>query len=159
MPSFLNDLALRDIKALVAKHPSLIVVDPSKLNSAETLKLRQQLSGAGARMKMAKVSLIKRALPAAAAAMVEGRTPIALVSAPDMLTAAKILAELAKDEKLALKGGLMDGKVIDTATVKKLASLPSQQVLRGMLVNVLAAPLVGLARVVAEIEKKLKPAA
>ena len=48
----------------------------------------------------------------------------------------------------------MDGQAIDAAGIKKLASMPSKQTLRGMLVNVLAAPIVGFARVIAEIEKK-----
>jgi large subunit ribosomal protein L10 len=154
MPSFINELSLRDLQTHVKANASLIIVDPSKLKSDDTLKLRKSLSDAGAKMKVGKVSLIKRAVPESAAKMVEGRTPIGLVSAKDMLAAAKVLADLEKEEKLAVRGGFMDGQLLDAAQVKKLATMPSQQTLRGMLVNVLAAPIVGLARVVAEIAKK-----
>jgi large subunit ribosomal protein L10 len=71
-----------------------------------------------------------------------------------MLSAAKVVAELAKEDKITLKGGVMDGKVVDTASLKRLAELPDQLTLRGMLVNILAAPLAGMARVIAEIHKK-----
>ncbi len=158
MPSFINELSLRDLQGLVKANPSLIIVDPSKLKSEDTLKLRKNLSAAGAKMRIAKVSLIKRAVPESAAKMVEGKTPIGLVSAKDMLAAAKILADVEKEDKLAVRGGFMDGQLLAAADVKKLASMPSQQVLRGMLVNVLAAPLVGLARVIAEIKKKKEAA-
>src|SRR3954469_13767958 len=136
MPSFLNELSLKDLQGLVSSNPSLIIVDPSKLNSGDTLKLRKSLSEAGAKMKVAKVSLIKRAVPEGAAKMVEGKSSIALVSAKDMLAAAKVLADLEKEEKLSVRGGFMDGQLLDAGQVKKLASMPSKQVLRGMLVNV-----------------------
>ena len=158
MPSFINELSLKDIQGHVKANASLIIVDPSKLNSGDTLKLRRNLADAGAKMKVAKVSLIRRAVPEGAVKMLDGRTPVALVSAKDMLAAAKVLADLEKEEKLSVRGGIMDGELLDAASVKKLAAMPDKQTLRGMLVNVLAAPLVGLARVVAEIAKKKQAA-
>lgn len=157
MPSFINDLMLTEMKTLVDANPSFIVVEPSKLNSADTLKLRKDLRGVGAKMKMAKVSIIQRVVPQAAVKMVEGKGSIALVLATDMVGAAKLLAGLAKEDKVVLKGGLMDGLALDTAGVKRISELPSKQTLLGMLVNVLAAPLTGLARVIDEIRKKNDP--
>jgi large subunit ribosomal protein L10 len=158
MPSFINDLALKDLKSMVAKTSSLILVDPSKLNAADSLKLRRNLHDVGAKMKVAKVSLIKRAVPDSAAKMVEGKTPIALVTTKDMLGAAKILADLEKEEKISLRGGLMDGQLLDPASVKKLASLPSKDQLRGMLVSLLASPMSRLARVLGMVAEKKKAA-
>ena len=66
MPSFINSALLVDAKALVAASPSFIVFDPSKLKSHEQLKLRKSLSGAGAKMRVTKVSLARIAFPAAA---------------------------------------------------------------------------------------------
>ena len=43
------------------------------------------------------------------------------------------------------KGGMMDGKFVDAATVESLAKIPSKPVLLGMLANVLNAPVQGLA--------------
>jgi large subunit ribosomal protein L10 len=160
MPSPINKLMLKEVKALVDKTPSFIVIDPSRLTSGDTLKLRSQLRSVGARVKVAKVAILSRAIPADAAKLLEGgRSSIGLVLASDLLGAAKAVQELAKEDKLAVKGAFMDGKVMDANSVKRLAELPSKQTLYGMLVNLLASPIVGFARVIAEIEKKQKPAA
>src|SRR5687768_11685249 len=159
MPSFINELSLRDVKGMVDGASSLILLDPSRLNSADSLKLRKNLHGIGAKLKMAKVNLIRRAVPEGAAKLLDGKTAVGLIATKDMVGAAKIVSDLAKEEKVSVKGGLMDGQVLDPASIGKLANLPGKDQLRGMLVNVLAAPLVGLARVIAEIEKKQKGAA
>jgi large subunit ribosomal protein L10 len=158
MPSFINSALLTDVKALVAASPSFIVFDPSKLKSGDQLKLRKSLNGAGAKMKVTKVNLARIAMPQQAHKLLDGKSTIAVVAATDMIAASKIIADLEKEEKLTLRGGIMDGQALDAAGVKKLAAMPSKQALRGMLVNVLAAPIVGFARVIAEIEKKNKPA-
>lgn len=159
MPSFINELMLNEVKALVDKTPSFIVIDPSKLGSEDTLSLRSQLRSSGAKIKVAKVAILAKAVPASAAKLLDGRSSIGLVLADDLVTAAKIVQTFADESKLTVKGALMDGQIFDVKGVKRLAELPSKQTLRGMLVNVLAAPLVGLARVIAEIEKKQRPAA
>jgi large subunit ribosomal protein L10 len=154
MPNFINEMMLAEVKTLVDASPSLIVLDPAKLDSAQTLKLRADLRAAGAKMKVAKVAILERCVPESAKAMLNHKSTIALVLAKDMLAAAKVVTELAKEDKISLKGGVMDGKVVDTASIKRLAELPDQLTLRGMLVNILAAPLTGMARVIAEIHKK-----
>ena len=159
MPSMINDLLLKEVKAMVEANPSFIVLDPSKLKASEQLKLRRDLLGAGAKMKVTKVNLLRIAVPAGAGTMLDGKSTVALVAASDMIAAAKIVADLEKAQKVSLKGGLMDGQVLDPAGIKKLASMPGKQALRGMLVNVLAAPIVGFVRVIAEIEKKKNPSA
>jgi len=154
MPNFINKMMLAEVKTLVDASPSLIVLDPAKLNSAQTLKLRADLRGVGARLKVAKVAILERCVPESAKGLLNSKSTIALVLAKDMLSAAKVVTQLAKEDKISLKGGVMDGKLVDTASIKRLAELPDQLTLRGMLVNILAAPLTGMARVIAEIHKK-----
>ena len=52
-----------------------------------------------------------------------------LVIAKDAVAAAKVLADFAKEneERPAVKGGLLDGKTLNVAQVKKLASMPSRE--------------------------------
>lgn len=154
MPNFINEMMLSEVKTLVDASSSLIVLDPAKLNSADVLKLRANLRGVGAKMKVAKVAIFERVVPESAKAMLNSKSTIALVLTKDMLSAAKVLAGLDKEQKISLKGGVMDGKAVDVASLHRLAELPDQLTLRGMLVNILAAPLTGLARVIAEIHKK-----
>ncbi len=158
MPSAINQMMLTEVKALVDKSSSLILVDASRLKSNESLKLRKDLRGVGAQMKVAKVAIIARAVPAAASKMCEGtRSSLGVVMATDMVAAAKIVADLAKDDKVAVRGGMMDGQALDAKQLKRISELPSKHQLHGMLVNVLAAPIVGFARVIAEIAKKNTP--
>ena len=49
--------------------------------------------------------------------------------AKDPVTAAKVLSDFAKenDQRPTVKGGLLEGKALDVAQVKKLASMPSRE--------------------------------
>jgi len=56
--------------------------------------------------------------------------------------AAKVLSDFAKDvEAFQLKVGVMDGSRLDANSIKALASLPSKDVLRAMLLGTLQAPM------------------
>jgi large subunit ribosomal protein L10 len=159
MPSAINAMMLAEVKVAVGKSQSLILLDASRLKSDENLKLRKDLRAIGASMKVSKVALLKRAVPENASKMCDGhRSSLGVIICADMVAAAKIVSDLAKDDKIAVRGGLMDGLALDPATIKKISELPGKKQLHGMLVNILAAPLTGLVRVLAEIEKKLQAA-
>ena len=155
MPSFINELMLKELTGVAGKATSLILVDHSRLKSEETLKLRLDLRKVGAQLKVSKVRLLRRAIPASAAKIIEkSKGSVGVVLATDMVAAAKVIAALAKEDKVTLRGGLMDGSTLDIATIKRISELPSKQQLLGMLVNVLQAPIAGFARVISEIHKK-----
>lgn len=155
MPSALNQLMLAEVKAALGSSQSLILVDASRLKSDESLKLRKDLRGVGARLKVAKVSLLRRAVPEPAAKLCDNtRSSVGVVICEDMVAAAKVVSEMTKDDRLAVRGGMMDGQALDAATVKRISELPGKQQLRGMLVNLLAAPLTSFVRVLEEIRKK-----
>jgi len=85
----------------------------------------------------------------------------------DPVRLAKVLVDYAKEnEKFTLKGGFMDGKPLAPAEIATIATLPSLEALRGMLVGLLqtparqlavllAAPAAQLARVVEARRGKL----
>ena len=59
----------------------------------------------------------------------------------DCSAVAKLLLEFGKkNDKLAAKGGYMEGEVLSSAQVGSLAELPSKPVLQAMLLGVLQAP-------------------
>jgi ribosomal protein L10 len=108
MPSHINRLMLNELTTATGKAESLILVDYSKLNAEATLKLRSDLRKAGAKLKVSKVRLLRRAIPASAAKLIEkSKGSVGVVVTTDMVSAAKIVADLAKDDKVALRGGLM----------------------------------------------------
>ncbi len=78
------------------------------------------------------------------------------ISAEDEVAPAQILAQFAKTHpQLQLIGGLdsLAAKMLSTATVKSLASLPSKDQLRGMLVSTIAAPLTQLMGVISGAQR------
>ena len=62
----------------------------------------------------------------------------------DPVAPAAVLKET-KSEAVAIKAGVLDGKVIDPKAVKALADLPSKEQLLGMVASALLAPITGLA--------------
>ncbi len=152
MPSFINELMLKELTSVASNATSLILVDHSRLKSEDTIKLRTALRKAGAKLKVSKVRLLRRAIPASAAKLIEkSKGSVGVIFASDMVAAAKVVADLAKEDKVTVRGGLMDGATLDVATIKRISELPSKQQLLGMLVNVLQAPIAGFARVIAAI--------
>jgi len=69
----------------------------------------------------------------------------------DPASTAKALSDAAKGlEAIKVKGGFMDGQVLDSNQVKALASMPPLPVVRAQLLGVLQAPAGKLVRTIAE---------
>jgi len=79
-----------------------------------------------------------------------GTTSIA-ISFGDPVALAKTLVDYAKEnEAFEIRGGLLDGQVLELAEISNLATLPSLDVLRGKIVGLLQAPAGKLARLMNE---------
>lgn len=66
----------------------------------------------------------------------------------DAAGAAKVIRDYAKsNDKVKLKGGLLDGSILSPAAAKSVADLPPKAVLQAMLLGVLQAPMGNLVRV------------
>jgi large subunit ribosomal protein L10 len=76
-------------------------------------------------------------------ALLEGPTAIAFIEADgDAVAVAKALSDTAKETKvLAVRGGIMQGKTIDSAAIEELSKLPPLDQLRGQVVSAILAPL------------------
>ncbi len=129
---------------------SLIVADYRGLTNAQLAGVRSKLREHGASFTVVKNTLTRRAAAAAGAesllALLEGPTAIAFVQAEgDPVAVAKALADTAKETKvLALRGGILSGKVMEAADVEELAKLPPVDLLKSQLVGVIVAPLTQL---------------
>lgn len=151
MPSVINELLLKEVRAIVDESSALLLVDAVGLKAGESLKLRQDLFKVGAALKVCKANIVKKAIPDEAGAAVASSGSLGVVSGEDIGAAAKIVRDLAVADRLSVKGAVMEGAPLDAQQALALADLPSKDQLRGMLVNVLAAPLIGLARVINEV--------
>jgi large subunit ribosomal protein L10 len=128
----------------------VVVTHQSGMTVAEATQLRRQMRAAGARFRVTKNRLAKRALDgtpfAGLSPLFAGPTAIAF--SRDPVAAAKVAVEYAnRNDKLTIVGGGLVGEVLSDAGVKELASLPSLDELRGKLIGLLVAPATRIAAV------------
>ena len=133
---------------------TLIVADYRGLTNKQLEALRDDLLQHGARFRIVKNTLTRRAAAEAGAdallVMLEGPTAIAFIeSGGDPAAVAKALATKAKETNvLAFRGGILEGKSLSGEEVDRLATLPPLDVLRGQLVGAIIAPLTQLVALV-----------
>ena len=86
--------------------------------------------------------------------LLNGTSSLAL--ADDPVAPARVMADYAKklDGKFEIKGGFMDGKPVDLATIQSLASIPALPVLQAQVLGTMLAPITGLAVVLKQIAEK-----
>ena len=128
---------------------TIYLTDFTGLDVARMTDLRRKLRAAGVEYVVVKNTLARRALTDAQVAglesHLEGPTGLVLAGA-DPVAAAKVLADFAKEhEKPGIKVGLVEGRTVDAAHVKRLAALPSRPELLAQVAGTLQAPLAGLA--------------
>ena len=148
---------VEELREKFSRAKSVYVADYRGLSVAAADELRQRIrrQGAGAfEYRVAKNSLLRRAAADQHAAGLsrhfEGPTAVA-ISFGDSVGLAKILADFAKDhEVFEIKGGVVEGTLVDAAQIAALAKLPSMDELRGKIVGLLQAPAAKIARLIAE---------
>jgi large subunit ribosomal protein L10 len=108
---------------------SLYYTDFTGLNVKRMTELRRRLKRAGVDYVVIKNTLALRAVNESGLVGETLKGPTGLVVGKDPVAAARILTEFAKEfeDKPSMKGGLLQGKAIDNAQVKRMASLPSRE--------------------------------
>lgn len=132
---------VEDLREKFSKFKVLIVTDYKGLNVTTINELRRKLREADVEYKVVKNSLLVRASEDTDVSLIKdnfkGPSAIA-VSYDDPVAPAKVLTQFAKDnEKLEIKAGVMDGKVLALGAIKALSALPSREALLGQLLSVL----------------------
>jgi len=137
------------------------VADYKGLDVKALTEFRKGLSGGdtGTEFQVVKNRLVKRAI---ADTDFEGlgeflTGPNAVLLGFDaVVESAKALRDFAKDnEKLELKGGVLDGKPLTPEQLEALAEMPSKEVLQAMLLGVLQAPSRNLVSLLANVNRQL----
>ena len=120
------------LSAQLKASPHVYVTDFSGLNVLRMTELRRRMRAAGVTYVVVKNTLAQRALAANGITSLDEHLagPTGLVLASDALAAAKILGDFAREfEKPAIKIGLVDGKTVSPAHVKRLGEIPPREVL------------------------------
>lgn len=126
-----------------------IVTDYRGLNVEQITTLRRALRAENVKYLVVKNTLVRIAARElgyeALDTYLEGPTAIAF-SFEDPVAPAKVLTKYAKEfDKLEIKGGLLEGAVIDLPRIKDLAALPAREVLLAQVAGAFAAPMTGFA--------------
>ncbi len=108
--------------------PNIYVTDFTGLDVGKITELRRRLRAAGAQYLVVKNTLARRALAVKSIDALDphlaGPTGLVLAGG-DPLAAAKVLGDFAKEhQKPVVRIGLVDGKPVDSAYVKRLGALP-----------------------------------
>lgn len=140
-----------EIQGKLTDSSSTVVAEYRGLSVAEITELRRALRAEGVDMKVYKNTLTSRAAEAAGfddlKEVLTG--PNALAFSGDETAAARVMAKFAKTHKaLVLKGGIVEGKVVDVNTINELSALPNREGMLSMLLSVLNAPISSFARAV-----------
>lgn len=149
---------VEEIKEKIKKAKSLTFVDYRGLTVEEDTKMRAAFRNAGADYKVYKNRLVLRALEECGItgleSVLEGTSAVAFGFADEVAPNKIIVNTMEDTQKLQIKGGVLNGKVIDVNMVKTLASIPSKEVLLAKLLFLLQSPVRGLAVALNAIAEK-----
>ena len=120
---------VNDLRDKLQGAKSLYYTDFTGLNVKRMTELRRRLKKQGIDYVVIKNTLALRAVNESGLVGERLKGPTGLVMGKDPVAAAKVLTDFAKEfeQKPTVKGGLLEGKSIDSAQVKQLASLPSRE--------------------------------
>jgi large subunit ribosomal protein L10 len=118
-----------DLRAKIAGAQALYFTDFTGLNVKRMTELRRRFRRAGVEYVVIKNTLALRAVNEAGLTGSRLKGPTGVVVASDPIAAAKVLVDFAKehDQRPATKGGIYEGKAVDEAAVKRIATLPTRE--------------------------------
>lgn len=146
-----------DVTAKLKESSCTVVADYRGLTVAQVTQLRKNLREAGIEFQVLKNTVVRRATAQAEMTDLDAvlTGPTAIAFGKDVVAPAKVLSDFAKkNDKLQIKGGVVEGRVVDAAQIKALADLPSREGLLSMLLSVLQAPVRNFALAVKAVSEK-----
>jgi len=149
----------KDLHDRFARSAIIVVTDYQGLDVASISDLRRKLRESNIEYQVVKNTLLVRAAEGTEVALIKdhfkGPSAVA-ISYDDPVAPAKVLSQFAKDNnKLEIKVGVLNGKVLDNQAIKALATLPSREVLLAQFLSALNAVPTSIVRVLAEIPRGL----
>lgn len=143
-----------DVGAQLAGAQTVVLAEYRGIPVEELTKLRASARDQGVYLRVLKNTLARRATQGTqfeplADSMVG---PLIYGISADPIASAKVLQNFAKTQDLlVIKAGLYNGKLLDVAGVKALATIPSREELLSTLLGVMKAPVSAMARVLGAV--------
>ena len=147
-----------EIREKIESSGSLVLVDYRGLTVEQVTELRNKYREAGVQYKVYKNTMMKLAFNELGfedfGQYLEGPSAVAF-SGEDLTAAARITNEFAKaNEKLVIKAGILEGKILDSNEVKAVADIPSREVLIAKLLGSFKAPVSNFVYMLDALRKK-----
>ncbi len=146
-----------EITAEIAKAQTIVVAEYRGIEVASMTQLRKQARESGVYLRVLKNTLARRAVQGTPFAELADKMvgPLVYGISEDPVAAAKVLFNFSKkDDKIVVKAGSYEGKLLDATEVSLLASIPGREELLSKLLYVMKAPLSGFARGLAALAEK-----
>ena len=146
-----------EVSAQVAQAQTIVLAEYRGIEVGDITRLRANARQSGVYLRVLKNTLARRAVQGTPfeglAEQMVG--PLLYGISADAVAAAKVVHEFARtNDKLVIKAGAYNGKVMDVAGVTALATVPSKEVLLAQLLGLLQSPVSGLARVLAALAEQ-----
>ena len=151
-----------EVAQIVAKAQTMAVAEYRGVGVSALTTLRKNARAQGVHIQVLKNTLARRAIEGTSfeSLSAELTGPLIYGISEDAVAAAKVLNDFAKtNDKLILKAGVYNGKLLDQAGIKALASIPSREELLSKLAYVMKAPVAGMARALAAVAAQKSEAA
>ena len=148
---------IQEVLSKFQESKSVVFVDYLGLTVAQVSDLRNRLYQEGCQMKVVKNNILRRAASKCGydSLLETFAGPSAVAFSKDATNASKIIFDFAKtNDKLKVKGGVIEGEVYGVNELKVISSLPNKEGMLSMLLSVLQAPIRNLAVVVKAVAEK-----
>lgn len=137
----------------------VIVTDYKGLDVSTMTDLRRKLREANIDYEVVKNTMLRRASDGTGVEAIrdhfKGPNAIAL-SYDDPVSPAKVLIDFAKsNDKLEIKIGVLNGKVLDLSSIKSLASLPSREELLATVLSAMIAVPTSFVRALSDVPRRI----
>lgn len=154
MPTEEKRQAVAKLAELLRKSSAVAVADYRGLRVADMQQVRRTLRQHGVQLQIAKNRLLKIAAADAERAeltsLLEGPTALATVTGDEVAMARAVQEAFRPYSRIVtLRGGLLGTRAIDAEQLSRLASLPAREVLLARVAGGMAAPMTGMASVLA----------
>jgi large subunit ribosomal protein L10 len=135
----------------------VVVADYCGLKVSELQSLRRELRGCDSEIRIAKNTLLKRAIADTDNAVLDADftgTTAVVMGYSDPVAPAKVLAKFGSDhEKFEIRCAALDGGKLSSAELEALSKLPSKEVLLGQFLSVLNGVPTGLVQVLSGVPR------
>ena len=146
-----------EVSAQVAQAQTIVLAEYRGIEVSDITLLRANARKSGVYFHVLKNTLARRAVQGTPFEGLAEKMigPLVYSISADAVAAAKVVYDFARtNDKLVVKAGAYNGKMLDVTGVNALATVPSKEVLLAQLCGLLQSPVSGLARVLSAVAEQ-----